>query len=181
MASVVRFFMGPEDERNFLKDVASFGLVLYPEVVPGDWEAPPVNEDLFGKLEDDSYYLAFPDAGPIIIDKVKRGPNKGKMMIFEVVSPVIHYSRSVLDADKNVLRSGRLWAELQVSGDVQRRVQKDASFEKLFGTLEALIAKRGRKSQPVGHFVLPDAAKMYDAGTELRERGRKGEPVRPYR
>lgn len=181
MASVVRFFMGPEDEKNFLRDIAPLGLVLYPEVVPPDWEAPRVDDALWGQLEDESYYLGAPEVGPITIDKVKRGPNKGKLMILEVISPVIHYSRSVYEEDTRTLRSGRLWAELQVSGDVHKRVQKAPSFERTFQALEAAIARRGRKSQPVGHFVLPDAVRMFQAGTELREQGRKGELVRPYR
>lgn len=181
MASVVRFFMGPEDEKNFLRDIAPLGLVLFPEVVPPDWDAPAVDDALAGELEDDSYYLGAPEVGPITIDKVKRGPNKGKLMILEVVSPVIHYSRSIYDEEGKVLRSGRLWAELQVSGDVHKRVQKAPIFEKIFAALEAAISRRGRKSQPVGHFVLPDAVRLYQAGVELREQGRKGDVFRPYR
>lgn len=181
MASVVRFFMGPEDEKNFLKDIASLGLVLFPEVVPPDWDPPPVDEGLWGELHDDAYYLGAPEVGPITIDKVKRGPNKGNLMILEVVSPVIHYSRSLYDEEGKVLRSGRLWAELQVSGDTQKRVQKAPIFEKIFASLEAAIARRGRKSQPVGHFILPDAVRLFQSGVELREQGRKGELYRPWR
>ena len=42
-------------------------------------------------------------------------------------------------------------------------------------------ARRARRSQPFGYFILPDAVRMHEAGTELRESGRKGAVVRPYR
>lgn len=181
MANVIHFFMGPEDERNFFREIASAGLELYPEIVPPDWKPPKVEESLAGTLEAPAYYLSDPTLGPVTADKVKRGPNKGKWMILEVVSPVIHYQRSILDPEENVLLPGRLWAELQVSGDVQKRVQKAPQFERLFRTLSETITRRARKSQPVGWWVLPDAVRLHNAGTELREEGRKGAVIRPFR
>ena len=180
MANVIRFFMGPEDERAFFRDLAPLGLELYPEVVPPDWKAPPVNEATAEVLQEPAYYLGAPRIGPITVDKIKRGPNKGQWMVFEVVSPVIHLERSLVD-DEGILRSGRLWAELQVSGDTQRRVQKAAAFEKLFRQVSDWITRRARRSQPIGYFILPDAVRMHEAGIELRESGRKGAVVRPYR
>ena len=181
MANVIRFFMGPEDERNFLRDIAPLGLELYPEIVPPDWKAPKVDEHLVGQLEDPAYYLGAPEIGPITVDKVKRGPNKGKWMIFEVVSPVIHYQRSQIDPDDGSLLPGRIWAELEVSGDTQKRVQKADAFAKLYRQVAETISRRGRKSQPVGYLVLPDAVRLHNAGTTLREAGRKGAVIRPYR
>ena len=181
MANVIRFFMGPEDERSFLRDVAPLGLELYPEIVPPDWKPPKVDEKLAGQLEEAAYYLGAPEIGPITVDKVKRGPNKGKWMIFEVVSPVIHYERSIVDPEDGTLRPGRLWAELEVSGDTQRRVQKASSFAHLFRQVTDIVARRARKSQPTGYLVLPDAVRLHNAGTELREEGRKGAVIRPFR
>jgi len=181
MANVIRFFMGPEDERAFFRELAPLGLELYPEVVPPDWKAPPVDEAAVELLGDPAYYLGAPQVGPITVDKVKRGPNKGKWMIFEVVSPVIHYRRSLLDPEDGTLRSGQLWAELEVSGDTQRRVQKSALFQKIFRQVSEIVSRRARKSQPVGYLILPDAVRLHQAGTELREEGRKGAVVRPYR
>ena len=178
MANVVHFFMAPEDEKAFLREVASFGFELYPELVPPDYQAPKVDEKLAGTLEDESYYLAAVTIGPVTVDKVKRGPNKGKWTILEVVSPVIHWERSVIDED-GVLRSGRLWAELQVSGDVERRVQKSAQFEALFRRLEEVVRRRARRSDPPGFLVQPGAAALFNRGTAMREAGRKGGPVRP--
>src|SRR5690606_38364193 len=109
--------------RAFFRDLAPLGLELYPEVVPPDWRAPRVDEAVLENLTDPAWYLGVPSVGPITVDRVKRGPNKGKWMILEVVSPVIHYERSLLD-EAGALRSGRLWAELDVSGDPHRRVQK---------------------------------------------------------
>lgn len=180
MAHVIRFFMGPEDERAFFRDLAPLGLELYPEVVPPDWRAPRVDEAVLENLTDPAWYLGVPSVGPITVDRVKRGPNKGKWMILEVVSPVIHYERSLLD-EAGALRSGRLWAELDVSGDPHRRVQKSAAFEKVFRQIGELVARRARRSRPVGYLVLPDAVRLHQAGVELREAGRKGGLVQPYR
>lgn len=179
MAAVVRFFMGPEDERAFLRELGPLGLELYPRVVPPDWQAPRVDETLAGRLDEPEYYLGVPEAGDVTVDKIKRGPNKGKLMILEVISPVIFFERSLLE--DGVLRSGQLWAELQVSGDVQRRVQKAPVVERVFRRVEEIVARRARKSQPVGWLVLPEASRMYAEGIELREAGRKGERVRPFR
>jgi hypothetical protein len=177
MANVVRFFMAPEDEKAFLREIAPFGLELYPDLVPPDYRAPKADETLAGTLDEDSYYLAAVAIGPVTVDKVKRGPNKGKWTILEVVSPVIHWERSRVDED-GVLRSGRLWAELQVSGDVQKRVQKSAQFETLFRKLEEVVRRRAHRSDPPGYHVEPGAAAAFKAGTELREAGRKGEPIK---
>ncbi|WP_157370803.1 hypothetical protein [Vulgatibacter incomptus] len=181
MANLIRFFMGPEDEAAFLRDLAPLELELYPRIVPPKWQAPKVDEALAGTLEEEAYYLGAPAAGPITVDKVKRGPDKGKLMILEVVSPVIFFERSLYDADEKVLRSGQLWAELHVSGDTQRRVQKAPIFERIFKGVQDAVSRRARKSQPVGYLVLPDASKLYGQGVELREAGRKGEVVRPFR
>jgi hypothetical protein len=181
MASVIRFFMGPEDERALFRDLAPLGLELYPEIVPADWQAPQVDESVLPLLVEPAYYLGAPHIGPITVDKVKRGPNKGKWMIFEIISPVIHYRRSLVDPEDGTLRSGQIWAELQVSGDSQRRVQKAEAFERLYKQVSDIVARRARKSQPTGYLVLPDAVRLHKAGTELREEGRKGEVIRPYR
>jgi hypothetical protein len=178
MANVVRFFMTAEDERAFLRELAPFGLELYPDPVAPDYRPPKVDENLAGTLELDSYYLAAPEIGPVQVDKVKRGPHKGMWTILEVTSPVIHWERSLPDED-GALRSGRLWAELQVSGDTQRRVQKAAQFETLFRRLEEVVKRRARRSDPVGFHIQPGAAAAFHAGTPLREAGRKGVPVRP--
>jgi hypothetical protein len=178
MASVVRFFMSESDERAFLTDVAPLGLELYPEVVPPGYRAPIAGPDAV--LEDPALYLALPEAGPVKVDKVKRGPDRGKWMVMEVTSPVIHWQRSIPD-EHGAIRSGRLWAELQVSGDVQKRIQKSTLFESTFRRVEELVRRRARRSDPVGYWVLPGAVREHARGVELREDGRNGKPVRPFR
>jgi hypothetical protein len=127
----------------------------------------------------ESYYLGVPEAGDVQVDKIKRGPDKGQWMVLEVVSPVIFYERSLLDPEGRTLRSGRLWAELQVSGDVQRRVQKAPVFERTFRKVVEVLTRRARRSQPPGFQMLPAACKLHDQGYELREAGRKGQEVVP--
>ncbi len=180
MAHVVRFFMGPEDESGFLRDLAPLDLELYPRIVPPDWEARPVDGGLAGTLEDPGYYLGIPAAGPITVDKIKRGPNRGMLTILEVFSPVIFFERSLLESNGEVLRSGQLWAELQVSGDVQRRVQKAPVVEQVFKKISDLVTRHARRSQPTGYFLLPHACRLFKEGIELRETGRKGGLIRPY-
>lgn len=178
MASVVRFFMSPDDERVFLGELAPMGLELYPEIVPQGYSAPAVGPGV--TLTDAAYYLGVPAAGPVQVDKVKRGPDRGRWMVLEVVSPVIHWQRSLPDED-GVLRPGRLWAELQVSGDVQKRVQKSTLFEGVFKRIEETLRRRARRSDPVGYLILPGAVREHERGVELREEGRNGKPVRPFR
>lgn len=178
MASVVRFFMTEGDERSFLADIARFGLELYPEVVPQGLKPPLAGPGV--SLEDPAYYLAVPGAGPVKVDKVKRGPDRGKWMVLEVTSPVIHWQRSLPDED-GALRSGRLWAELQVSGDVQKRVQKSTLFEATFRKVEEVVRRRARRSEPVGYLILPGAVREHERGIHLREDGRNGRLVRPFR
>ncbi len=180
MARAVKFFMAPEDEKQFLRDLAPFGLELYPRIVDLGYESPKVDDPLAGTLTEELYIHGAPSIGDVQIDKVKRGPDKGRWKILEVTSPVIQWERSVADED-GVLRSGRLWAELRISGDTQHRVQKSVEFEKLFARIEEQVKRRARKSDPVGYFVYPSAARLHKAGTELREAGRKGAPVRPSR
>jgi hypothetical protein len=178
MANVVHFFMSDDDERVLLGELAPIGLELYPEVVPSGYRPPKVAQGL--ELVDPTYYLGVPAAGPVQVDKVKRGPNRGKWMVLEVISPVIHWQRSVLDED-GALRSGRFWAELTVSGDVLRRVQKSSVFEGIFHRVEEIVRRRARRSDPVGYLVLPGAVRAHERGIVLREEGRNGKPVRPFR
>ena len=46
---------------------------------------------------------------------IKRGREKGMMKIDEILSPVVHFQRSVIDEDGQ-LRSGHLWAETEAKG-----------------------------------------------------------------
>jgi len=180
MARQVRFFMAAEDEKQFLAELQPYGFSIWPRLVPPGHTGPKATPALAGQLDEEIYFLAIEELGPILVDKVKRGPDRGKLRVDEEKSAVFQWDRSVTDEDGQ-LRAGRLWAELKNSGDPLRRVQKNVRFEGIFHKLEESLKKRGRRSDPVGFLVMPHAARLADEGLVLREEGRKGALVRPSR
>jgi hypothetical protein len=178
MADVITFFMAPEDEVAFFRALEPMGFSIVSEIVPPGVAPLPVTAALAGELEGTSYYLAAEALAPIEVSPIKRGPNRGSFVIDEIRSPVIHYERSVREGEE--LRSGRIWAELIVSGDTRENIGKSEAFRQLFERVRAYL-KRFRRSQPVGVWIGPAAARLATTGVRLREAGRKGELYRPFR
>jgi hypothetical protein len=178
VADVLTFFLGPDDEVALFRRLAPYGLTIYPELV--DPEASPLalDGDAAAKLTLSAYYLAAEQLGPIEIYPIKRGPNRGAFAIDEIRSPVIHYERSLRDGNKLV--SGRIWAELVVSQSTQANLGKSEAFRQLFVKVREQI-KRFQRSQPVGAFVGPQAARLYKTGVELVGAGRHGKVYQPFR
>jgi len=175
MALQIRFFMAPEDEREFLRRITHLELELWPVLAEPRFRAPLASEDT--PLEDAAYYLA---AGDVTGYPVKKGPDRGRWKIDEVASPVIYFARSLPDEDGE-LRSGCLWAETETAGDNSRSGGKPVRFMRTLREIQELIKSRYRKSSPVKgtiYFIGPACAR---SGTPLREEGRKGEPVSAYR
>jgi hypothetical protein len=178
VADVITFFMAPEDEVAFFRALEPMGFSIVPEIVPPGVAPTPVSGALAGELDGESYYLAAEALAPIEVRPIKRGPNRGSFEVDEIRSPVIHYERCVREGEE--LRSGRLWAELAISGDTQANVGKSEAFRQLFERVRAHL-KRFRRSQPVGVWIGPAAARLAHTGVRLREAGRKGELFRPFR
>src|SRR5919197_5667353 len=120
MAATLHYFMLPEDERALFRVLARHELTVYPEFVPPGYAPPAADEDVLPSLDAAAYYLAAERLGPVIAHPVKRGPDKGLLVIEEVPSPVIHYERS-LPNEEGELVGGRLWAELDVTDDPRAR------------------------------------------------------------
>ncbi|MFL5370376.1 MAG: hypothetical protein ACJ78Z_09310 [Myxococcales bacterium] len=178
MALQLRFFMVEEDERELLRRLERLELELWPELTHPSERPPIVSPSV--ALEDDAYYLA---KGDVIGHQIKKGPDRGRFRIDEVVSPVIYFCRSRLDEDGE-LRSGYFWAETESQGDQARLGGKPARFLSAVRELRELVSTRFRKSEPVRgttYFVGPAAARLLKGGLTLREAGRKGELVRVYR
>ncbi|MFL5361637.1 MAG: hypothetical protein ACJ78U_11800 [Myxococcales bacterium] len=178
MALQLRFFMVEEDERELLRRLERLELELWPELTHPSERPPIVSPSV--ALEDDAYYLA---KGDVIGHQIKKGPDRGRFRIDEVVSPVIYFCRSRLDEDGE-LRSGYFWAETEAQGDQARLGGKPARFLSAVRELREIVSTRFRKSEPVRgttYFVGPAAARLAKGGLTLREAGRKGEPVRVYR
>jgi len=178
VADVLDFFLCPEDEVALFRNLEPLRLSIYPELpLPGE-DPIPLDGHAPAKLTASSYYLAAEHLGPIEVYTIKRGPNRGRLGIDEVRSPVIHYERS-LESDGE-LRAGRVWAELVVSGNVQSNVGKVDAFRSLFGKVRDQL-KKLRRSQPVGAFVGPQAARLAKGGLVLRGAGRHGKIYKPFR
>jgi hypothetical protein len=177
MAIQIQFFMSPEDERELFRKLEPRGLDLYPELTARAAQPLRVDGAAAAALDGPGYYLAVGDVTAYVI---KRGQNRGRWKIDEVASPVVYFARSLPDEDGQ-LRSGYFWAELMVAGDNSRLGGKPDSLRRLVNDLQAHVKARFRRSQPVGYFVGPGAARLHQAGTPLREAGRKGELIAPFR
>ena len=181
MADVLPFFMSSEDERGFLRFLERFPLELYPVRVPPDWKPPKVGEAAYDRLPEDAAYLAAPECGPVLVDRVKRGKDKGAWRIDEVRSPVIFFERSRIDEETGELLSGKLWAELEVTPQTGRRDAAPDRFRKLFMEVEQQL-KSYRRSEPKGYCIGPDAARRWKTDNlVLRVNEHRGATVRPFR
>jgi hypothetical protein len=178
LALQLRFFMADEDERELLRRIEPLRLELWPELTDPSQRAPLAGAVTV--LSDPAYYLA---AGDVTGYPIKRGHNRGRWKIDEVKSPVVYFSRSLLD-EEGQLRSGFFWAETEAGGDQSRVGGKPPRFGTVVRELQDIVKSRYRKSSPVkgtSYFVGPAAARLAQSGTPLREAGRGGDLIRVYR
>ncbi len=180
MAATLFFFMTPEDEQAFLRQLAPRAFEAYPEVFDANFTAFAIGAESQPALVESAYYLHLPQAGDAIARTLRRGPNAGRMELDEVASAVFHYERSIADG-AGELRSGRLWAELVAVGDKAHRARKPDLLHVAFEEVRAYFKRRYVRSNPPGFFIGPDAARQAKAGLTLREAGRKGGRFVPHR
>jgi hypothetical protein len=179
MAQQLPLFLAPEDERAFLRFLAPRRLEVYPRRVPPGWKPFLASAEQYQALPSE-VYLAAAEFGPVLVDKVKRGPDKGAWRVDEVRSPVIFWERSARN-DEGELVSGQLWAELDVTPETGRRTAAPDRFRRLFQEVESWLKKTCRRSDPVGFLVGPAAARAFKEGLVLRQAGHRGHTVRPSR
>ena len=180
MAATLFFFMTPEDERAFLRQIEPRAFEAYPEIFDPSFEPIAVNADCQPQLIESAYYLHLPLAGDAVARTLRRGKNTGMLEIDEVASAVFHYERSLID-EAGELRSGRLWAELVAVGDKAKRERKPDLLHVVFEEVRAHFKRRYIRSNPPGFFIGPDAARRHKSGLLLREAGRKGALHVPHR
>ena len=180
MATIFHFFLAPDDERAFLRFLERFELEAYPIRIPPDWQAFGVGEATLNALPPDALYLAASQIGPVQVDRIKRGPDKGSWRVDEVRSPVIYFERS-RPGEEGELLSGKLWAELDVTPQTGRRSAAPERFRRLVLEVEQWFKKTCRRSEPVGFFIGPAAARQHKGGLVLRDAAPRGGTVRPYR
>lgn len=180
MPTTIEFVFGAEDEKHFLTFLEQFELTIYPDRIPPAYRPVRAGADALAALTDASCYLAAEKLGEIQVRTVKRGKDRGYLEIDEIHSPVIHYDRSLPDEDGQ-LRSGKLWTELNLTGDMQRNPALTDAFRRVVVQIRDYMVTRLHKSRPAGFLIGPQAARLSKAGTVLREQGRKGEELWPYR
>jgi hypothetical protein len=177
VALQLQFFMSPEDEEELFRKLEQKQLDLWPEVGDRDGKPRLVDADAARSLDGPGYYFA---VAPPTGFPIKRGQQRGLWKINEIESAVVYFCRSFLD-EKGELRSGYFWVEMEPSGDWSRRGGKPDALRRLWLELQHHLKVRFRKSRPSGFFVGPHAARRFEAGTPLREAGRKGGLVEPFR
>ena len=181
MPATLRYFMLPEDERAFLRLLARHEVVVYPELVPPGYRPFRADESAQARLDGSGFYLAAERYGEVVVHPVKRGPGRGMLEVEEIPSPVFHYERSVRN-DRGELVAGRLWAELDVTDDVEDKRGKPLALKSLFQEIHDLFRKSWRRSDPKGFWVGPHAAASLKRGElVLREAGHKGREIGVWR
>jgi hypothetical protein len=180
MATALRFFLTPEDELAFFRALAPLRLEVYPRRVPPDWKPFSAGPDTVSQLPDEEAYLVASDIGPALVDRVKRGPDKGYLRIDEVRSPVIFYERCRQN-EEGELVSGKCWAESEVTPQTGRRDAAPERFRQLVAEVEGYFRRVCRKGEPKGFFIGPHAARQFKEGLVLRDSDHRGGTVRPYK
>jgi hypothetical protein len=173
--------MLPADELALFRMLARHELTVYPELVPPSFAPPRADEQLAPSLEGSAFYLAAERLGPVIAHPMKRGPDRGMLVIEAVPSPVFHYERSLRN-DAGELVGGRLWAELDVTDDPYSNQGKHRALRGIFEELHGWFRKTFRRSDPKGYWVGPAAARAWKSeGLLLREAGHKGKLIGVWR
>jgi hypothetical protein len=180
MASLLRFFMSPEDEIVFFRMLERFELEVYPRRVPPGWKPFKATAECVSLLPPEDAYLAASAIGPVLVDSIKRGPDKGQWRVDEVRSPVIYLERSRANEDRELL-SGKLWAELDVTPQTGRRGAGPEQFRRLFLEIESWLKKSFRRSDPPGFWIGPRAARLHKEGLVLRDSEHRGGTVEVHR
>ena len=173
MANTLKLFLAAEDEVQFFRFLERFKLEVYPRRIPPNWKPFMAGPGVMAQLPDEDLYLAASSVGPVLVDAIKRGPDKGFWHVDEVRSPVVFFGRSRLNEDGDLV-SGSLWAEIDVTPETGRRVVAPDAFRRLYKEIEEWLKKTCRRSEPMGFLVGPHAARLYKEGLILRD----AEPVK---
>jgi hypothetical protein len=179
MANRLEFFMAPEDEVALFRFLERLHLEVYPRRIPPDWKPFRAGPETVDQLPEEEAYLAASEIGAVLVDKLKRGPDKGFWRVDEVRSPVVFYARSRKDEEGQLL-PGLMWAELEITPQTGRRDPAPDKFRRLFLEIEGFMKKTFRKSEPAGFWVGPAAARLTKEGLVLFD-PEKHKPVRPFR
>lgn len=171
MGRQVNFYFAKSDEEAFLTAPAMRDTVLVNLRSEGE-PSPSVVVQLWERCYSDTRVLqaCVTPAGFLSGIRYLSVPSIGRYLVDTDCSPVIEYSRSGLNAELNLLVSGRLWYQEKYwdrdenGNDVL--MQKDPSLTKLYNTLSGWI-KRHCKRLPNGLYIGPGALELYEKGASL--------------
>jgi hypothetical protein len=116
----------------------------------------------------------------VLVDKVKRGKDKGAWRVDEVRSPVIFWERCQTNEAMELV-SGKFWVELEVTPQTGRRDPAPDRFRRHVMEFEEFLKKTFRRSEPMGFIVGAKAARLHKEGLVLRDSEHRGGTVRPFR
>ncbi len=177
MANQLLTFMNRDDEEGFLRVLEKYVFEVYPRRVPPDWKTFRATASTLDQFPREEVYLVASDIGPAMVDKIKRGPDKGFWRVDEVRSPVLFWQRC-LPNDDGELVSGQLWAELDVTQQTGRRNAAPDQFRTRVVEIENWLRKNFRKSHPKGFLIGPKTARLVKEGlVKLREDAHWGREV----
>lgn len=177
MATQLMLFMEREDELAFVRFLERYTFEVYPRRVPPDWETFPAKEANFDRFPEEDVYLVASDIGPALVDKLKRGKDKGSYRVDEVRSPVVFWERSRLNEEGELL-SGQLWAETDVTQQTGRKDAAPEKFRLRVLELDMWIKKNFRKTHPKGFWVGPHTTRtIKQKQLKLRENKHFGRSV----
>lgn len=178
MATQLLTFMDRDDELAFLRFLERYTFEVYPRRVPPDWETFRANEANYDRLPQEDLYLVASDIGPAMVDKMKRGKDKGHWRIDEVRSPVVFWERNITNDDGELV-SGQLWGELDVTQQTGRKDAAPEKFRMRFVEIDMWIRKNFRKTHPKGFWVGPHLARTIKQTPtiKLRENKHFGRPI----
>jgi hypothetical protein len=177
MATQLQVFMEREDELSFVRFLERYIFEVYPRRVPPDWTTFRLCEENFDQIPEEDVYLVASDIGPALVDKLKRGKDKGFWRIDEVRSPVIFWERCKKNDDGELV-SGQLWGELDVTQQTGRKDAAPEKFRQRFVDIDMWIRKNFRKTHPKGFWVGPKTARtIKQTGLKLRENKHFGREI----
>ncbi|MBL8916945.1 MAG: hypothetical protein JNM17_39945 [Archangium sp.] len=170
MATQLMVFMDKEDELAFVRFLERYTFEVYPRRVPPDWQTFPAKEEHFDKFPEEDVYLVASDIGPALVDKLKRGKDKGSWRVDEVRSPVVFWERCRVN-EEGELVSGQIWAETDVTQQTGRKDAAPERFRLRVVEIDTWIKKNFRKTHPKGFFVGPKTTRSIKETRkpELRE------------
>jgi len=163
MAHQLLVFMLPEDEKAFVHMLEPYALQAFPRRISADYESFKVCPQHFDRLPPEALYLLLPQAAPLLVDKIKRGPDKGKLRVDEIRSPVIFWERCTQETPGELV-CGQLWAQLEITPETGRRTAAADGFRTLYLEIESRIKKSYRRGHPKGYWVGKEAAAAFKAG-----------------